>query len=729
MPPQQPDKRARWYALAIVLGLSLALCTLLPVGNASQEIPSASAQALPTSPAHQLLPQAPAHALLVRSDPPAHAILHAPPSGVRLWFSETINPLTSRAIVVDTTNRQVDNHDSHVNAGDQHEMDLSLPPLPAGTYVVVWRNQSAEDGHIVGGSFYFQIARPDGSVPPVPTVLPTGNIPGAGGNGAGSSSLDGPTSVQALFTWLALVFLAIWVGGLIWETWILTPGRSLDPALAAASQLAARRFRRLTIGVLLLLLVSNLGIVLAESAELAGEWSGAFDLTLLRAILFGSGFGTFWWLRQEVAIVALFLVVLASWRHWSSQQHLPRKGRELDTEHSADDVRPWWPALLETLRSVTHLPRRLVRGWRLRSWLGRLELLLGGTLIAAFALSGHAAALPQSELAYGLSIDLLHLLANAAWVGGLFYIGLTLLPVLKKLDARQRAQVLAVGLPEFSALAIVSAFLLAATGSLNTAIHLTSLDQFITTAYGRTLTIKISLFLLMVLISAYHAFILRPRLAQALTEQTTQARAAVVEAEEVTVGAASFTRAETMSEDASHPSNTGNGNGRDVAPHVQRLVGRLEGWLRREALLGCAVLLCVALLAAFAGSLAYSPPVGASSAGSSSGVFVKTQKAGDYAITLKVSPAKFGTNTFTATILDAQGQPLLNAQVLIQTNMVEMDMGVQYAQLKPDSSLPPGTYTGQSDLTMGGHWTILVKVLPPKAQQYVTTTFTVPVTY
>jgi putative copper export protein len=39
---------------------------------------------------------------------------------------------------------------------------------------------------------------------------------------------------------------------------------------------------------------------------------------------------------------------------------------------------------------------------------------------------------------------------------------------------------------------------------------MTSFDQLVTTAYGRTLVIKILLFLLMAGISAYHAFALRP---------------------------------------------------------------------------------------------------------------------------------------------------------------------------------------------------------------------------
>jgi hypothetical protein len=108
---------------------------------------------------------------------------------------------------------------------------------------------------------------------------------------------------------------------------------------------------------------------------------------------------------------------------------------------------------------------------------------------------------------------------------------------------------------------------------------------------------------------------------------------------------------------------------------------------------------------------------------------VQTQRVSGYTLTLKVTPARFGTNTFTATILDAQGQPVTNAEVLIQLTMVEMDMGVENAQLKPDASLPAGSYSGQADLTMGGHWHILLKVLPPNAPQFVMTTFTVAATY
>src|SRR5262249_2643680 len=129
--------------LGVALGLVLALFALVPLG-----------------PGHSLIPVASAHAILVRSDPEATAQLQAPPSQVRLWFSEDVNPGTSRVVVVDPTNRQVDGGDSHVNPGDSTEIDVSLPLLSSGTYIVTYQTQSADDGHVSGGSYIFRILRP-----------------------------------------------------------------------------------------------------------------------------------------------------------------------------------------------------------------------------------------------------------------------------------------------------------------------------------------------------------------------------------------------------------------------------------------------------------------------------------------------------------------------------------------------------------------------------------------
>lgn len=719
LPRGTPVKRLVLVALTLALGLLLA--SLIPAG-----IPA------------QLAGHASAHALLVRSSPSADAIESAPPSVVRMWFTEDLNPLTSHAVVVDTTNHEVDKKDSRVSSSDQREMVVGLHLLPAGTYVVVWRTQSAVDGHITGGSFIFRVARPDGTVPPVPSVLPTGHVPGAAGTGvSGSSQMDGPTLLQSVSTWLALVFLAFWAGGVIWETWILGPGSSADADLEATALATARRFRSMAPYALGGIIVADIGIVLGQSAELAGDWSGVISGTLLRAVLFGSEFGTFWWMRELCALVALGLTLVAShygWRRTRSRAPLLTSEDPAASPQTAPipDSRR---AILHTLRSVPHLPRRLILGVRRRSALGRAELLLAAALILAFALSGHAAAVPRDEFAYALSVDLVHLLANAVWVGGLFYISAVLVPALGTMPPTQRYRVLAKGLPEFSAIAIVSAILLAATGSLNTSIHLTSIRQFVTTTYGIVLAVKIELFLIMVAISAYHAFHVRPRLTAALgaarmappslSPETSRTGAALAELA-LTAPGRSAKRPEGSAEDSAgdrqgtpeHDAGTSETDGK-ASSAAARLAGQIEKWLRREAILGVGVLLCVALLAAFAGTL--SPTVAGSGTGGSSGPFNQTQVISGYHIALNVTPARFGTNTFTVVLTDSHGKPVQGASVLLQTHMLDMDMGTQSTQLKATGAA--GTYSGKSDVTMAGHWEATCKILPPGSKQFVNVNF------
>lgn len=694
--------------LAVCCGTALALLAFSPVGPAARSLPVASA-----------------HAVLVRSDPPADAILNAPPSHITMWFSEEINPLTSRAVVVDTANREVDNRDAHVSGDNAKEMVVTLPLLKAGTYVVVWRTQSADDGHITGGSFIFRIAAPDGSVPPVPSVLPTGNIPGGGGTSdASSSGLDAPSIVQAVFTWLALLAMAFWVGGTIWETWILPATLTRDGTLREAALAAEQRFRRLAPIALIVVLVADIGMILAQAAELAGDFTGAISPPLLRAVLFGSRFGTFWWMREVVALAALVLTLVATNRNLPLGR--PHVSGALARTPATDDekIASWGHELLVTLRGIPRLPWRLIAGLRARTLSGVVMVALAGALIVAFALSGHAAAVPTSELAYALVVDMFHLVCNAAWVGGLLYISLVFVPALGKLDVRTRARVLAMGLPEFGAVAILSAFLLAATGTLNTTIHMTSIDQFLTTAYGRTLFVKIELFLLMVGISAWHAFRVRPQLARMLSEQATLALAGSSFA--VPVAANGYATTNTYAARRNGSSTDKNGGSGNSPLHD--LAVKLEDWLRREAMLGAAVLLCAALLGAFAGTLAAAPASGGSPT-TPSGPFVATQQAGSYAVTLNVAPAKFGSNTFTVTVKDSKGQPVTQAIVVITTVMLDMDMGEQSVALKPVGASQPGVYSGQGDLTMGGHWELIVKVVPPGAPKPLTPSFRLTIGY
>ena len=400
-------------------------------------------------------------------------------------------------------------------------------------------------------------------------------------------------------------------------------------------------------------------------------------------------------------MLALILLVVATRNNqpFARPQPAMRAATEADGANGANGagaIPDWRRELLHTLEGIQYLPRRLADGWRTRTAIGRAELALVVFLLLAFALSGHAAAVPANIFIPAIAVDLLHLMGDAAWLGGLFYIAVVFIPSLAKLPLRQRARVLALGLPAFGALAIVCATVLAATGSLNATIRMSSIAQFFTTAYGRTLAIKIELFLIIVAISAYHAFWLRPRLSRTLLSSATMAtdtgeRIEAGSAPEMTTEGALVKASGVSGPRGASPSAAsrgillpdalaleamdGNapprkrafGDGRGGG-ELAKLVSQLEGWLRREALLGAGVLICVALLAAYAGTLAAPVGGGSSSTSGASGPYISApQQAGPYTVQLKVTPATFGANTFVVTVKDAQGNPVTGAAVLVQT--------------------------------------------------------------
>lgn len=717
--------------------LTLAVCALL----ALLALGLTQTLTAPTVAAHAATPTHPTHALPTRTEPAANAIPKTPPTQVKIWFDEAINPLGSRIIVVDPTNHEVDAKNSRVNMTSQTEMVVSLQLLRPGAYVVVWRAQAVDDGHVTSGSYLFRIASADGSVPPVPAVLPTGNVPGAAGFGATPQAVDAPTLLQALGDWLALLCALFWVGGLIWEVWALPASQAPNALVALGARLGAQRFRRLAPYALVGALLADLLVALALTVQVAGSWRGAILPQFWQATIFSGSFAIYWWLRQGALGAGLTIALIAQRRARHDTRSLTadisgviRLGETSPAEGA--QAAPSWPrAALDVLRQTPRLPIRLARGWLGASWPHRLEVLLGALLLYAFAMSGHAAATPPSERVYAVSVDLAHLIFSAIWLGGLLYISLALIPAARALPERAQALLLARGAPEFGAIAIVSAAALALTGSLNAGVHLTSLAQFATTTYGIVLFVKIELFLIMVAISAYHAFWLRPRLSRALA-QNAQSRLATLRAvagvsaatavhgeaqqsiERLLLDETNATLPRLSAVTPTHAAQNGHSH-HDNDAETSSLRSHMEDWLRREALLGVGVLLCVALLALFAGTLTptQAAPTSAASA------FSQTHTVGGYSVALRIDPATFGENTFTVTLTDAQGKPVTGAKALLETSDLDMDMGALSATLVPVGASQPGVYSAQGQLTMAGHWRITIQVTPSGAKTPITTSF------
>lgn len=611
-----------------------------------------------------LLPQdANAHAILLRSDPDKDSILSASPGQIHMWFSEDLNPTFSTAYVVDAANSaqnvqndiktHVDKGDARVSTTASKEMDVSLKPnLPSAVYIVLYRTQSADDGHILYGSFIFTVADANGNIPSFDGNLPQGGV--FGGSGGSSGQLDGPALFSLVMITLVDLGAIFWVGAQFWRVFVIAERQPEDQDQQAIFEQIEQRFDRHFSGlVLLLIFLANIGVLIGQAFTLtSNQWGQAFAPSLLISLVAHGQFGTFWIMRQIVILLALLLVVITM---------------------------------------VIKVPaRRIVASI---SW---VNFILGLALLIALTLSGHAAATSSDVRVYAVLGDFLHLVAVSLWVGGMIYLAVIYLPMLKSKPWQQQAASLLDTLPRYSPLAIVGVVLMGLSGPLNAATRLVSWDQFFSTAYGRVLIVKILLVGAMLITSAIHVLVLRPRLAKDFKTYQ-RAEAVPPSEEEKSTGLVPAAVAQMN----------------DLEKGIVRQTQRLSTILRWEPAFGVAVLLCTGLLAVFSGALqptAISQPASQPQTAPSK-PFSTTVETTDqqFRVTVKIDPNHFGTNTFTATVSDGKGNavPTSNIGVSLYTTMLDMDMGTEAVNLQPDGK---GHFSGSGDLGMGGNWQLRIEI-------------------
>lgn len=89
--------------------------------------------------------------------PAVGSTVHGTPSEVRLWFSQELEPAFSTVRVLDQNGKQVDKMDKQVDRANPVLLRVSIPPLPPGTYHVVWRVLSV-DTHVTDGDYRFEVS-------------------------------------------------------------------------------------------------------------------------------------------------------------------------------------------------------------------------------------------------------------------------------------------------------------------------------------------------------------------------------------------------------------------------------------------------------------------------------------------------------------------------------------------------------------------------------------------
>lgn len=115
----------------------------------------------------------------------------------------------------------------------------------------------------------------------------------------------------------------------------------------------------------------------------------------------------------------------------------------------------------------------------------------------------------------------LHVLAATTWLGGMLFLVLVVVPTLRKGERKVAAAVMRDSGRRFRTVGWICFAVLVATGTYNAwwrgvRWHLLVDAQWTGTTFGRVFVIKLSVFLLVLLLSVQHDFFIGPRASRAL---------------------------------------------------------------------------------------------------------------------------------------------------------------------------------------------------------------------
>jgi copper transport protein len=270
---------------------------------------------------------------------------------------------------------------------------------------------------------------------------------------------------------------------------------------------------------------------------------------------------------------------------------------------------------------------------------------LAGAIVAAgsFATNGHTRAGSSATLA--TIADASHLLAAAAWGGGLVLLALCLRARRRAGEVDHTASAALVG--RFSTLATVTVVLVGVSGAALSWIELGSLDALTGTGYGRLLLVKVGVVAVIAALGAYNHF----RLVPALTRGRAQAALA-----------------------------------------------QLRGTLRLEVL-------ALALVVALTAVLVVVTPGKAQTEG---GVVEEVVPLGDAgSVQVTVSPAAAGFNQIHLYLFDPEGRPADIAEsITVDLSLPAADLGP--ITRDATRAGPAHFQLDGDDLAVGGTWTIEV---------------------
>ncbi len=615
-----------------------------------------------------------AHAFVIGSDPVDGSTVSSAPAVVHIYFDAPISS-ASVAHIYAPDGQIVDAGRSSIPAGNAQELDtrLSNPgQLPQGGYTVRWTALASDDGHTTSGVIGFNIGHSSTGLPGEVTLGPsTSNHPI-------ELNLTGILSIA--WEWLVLMALAFWIGILV------TEGLLLSGVERAAHLLgrAAPQTRPLQWLCLTALLLGEAITLMLRTTNFSQATTGvSIDLTAFGQVVLNTTYGHLWIVRMVLLALALGLL----W--WTTRQPgrvtTPRVGRRagrgfralrqhVTQEHSGTKEQP----AEESESHVLSVPsQRFTAVW----------LTLAGLILLTQALSGDAAALAHPHIS-AIVLDWFHRAAQCTWLGSLAYLGYILLPQLRVVEADAHTETLLILLRRYTPLTLIALGVLLVSGLYLGEVSISDPQQLISHPFGRALLVQYIFIAIMLLLTIYALFYLRPK----LTRQTVLLPVV----------------------DAEMPARRARQTALDQTERGLKRALVVQPWL------GAGVLLCAAWMTFYAPPVVFPgttyPPQSSVVSTAAGSPQAQTKTVSDLSVTLQVLPGRVDTaNTVIVVITDRAGVPVTNAQVRITTNMELMDMGTVSKTVAAENSLYAATFDKDAAFSMAGVWDITLSISRPGA--------------
>jgi copper transport protein len=560
-----------------------------------------------------------AHATLEATSPARGANLKSEPRAVTFRFNEPVEGNFGAVRVYDARGARVDDNKVVHPGGRGPEVSVGLRSgLADGTYTATYRVISA-DSHPVSGGVVFSIGKP-------------GNGPAETVSDLLSGSSAGPVTEVAFGIARGLDYLAIalMLGGLAflllsWRPALVAAAGAGGGWPEASEAFAARARRMLAVAVVLGIVAGVAGIVLQGATAGGTSFWSALDPSVVREVL-GTRFGRVWGLRVlDWVLLGSILAAGAATR-------------------TIPVLRP--AAVGATGVAPAPFPSAGV--------------LAAIAVPAAFlaitpALAGHATT--QDPVAALLPLDVVHVLAMSAWIGGLVALLFVVPAATRRLEPPERSRLLAAVLVRFSPIALGCVVALALTGALQGLIDMGwSLGALTDTPFGRAVLIKVVLLAALVVLGAVN----RQRVVPSLRR---------------------------LAADGESPGATGRALRRTLRGEVALVI----------------VVLGVVVLGVTSALVSYAPPVAATS-----GPVSKTTTMGPIELQATIDPARVGANQLHVYLFDRK-----SGAAYTKTKELRVEAALPKKGIGPLKTAMhqagPGHFVGDAvQLIPGGTWVLTV---------------------